>query len=417
MKRVLYIISVLLLFLGVSCSKEDPDFHISTDVQPSEGGIRQPSTENGEVFLLYLAGRNSLSSYLKTNYKELLKGYIPRGDNGTSPYVLLVYSQYPAIDGSYNSAMESTLSRLYTNYSDEIIVDTLKTYGSEYISADSQTVKTVLSDVNKLFPAKSYGLLLSSHATGWLPAGYTSGKNNTESRADTPPVLHSIGQTIGPVKSYEMDLKNFAEAIPMHLNTLLFDCCLMGCVEVAYELREKCDFIAFSPTEILADGFDYTSLTQRLFRPEGPDVAAICDDMFSRYSDSSSNLNYCTISAIDCRNMEPLAQACRDIVSNHSSALANIDPSKVQGYFRFGWHWFYDLRDVFVQAGVPGSELMALDSALSGCMIRNLATKEFIGIPINTHCGLSMYLPCDGSPALDAYYSDLKWNQAIGLVK
>ena len=39
------------------------------------------------------------------------------------------------------------------------------------------------------------------------------------------------------------------------------------------------------------------------------------------------------------------------------------------------------------------------------------------GFDINTFCGLSMYLPADGSAHLDNYYRTLSWNRATGLVK
>lgn len=427
MKKALAIIFTLAALL-CSCAKVDPDFSTCVEQKPTTGEVRHPSNSYGNVLLLYLAGRNSLSSYLKTNYDELLKGYIPRGGSGPCPYVLLVYEQFPESQISYNGPLESTLLRLYTDFDGQTVTDTLKTYGSEYISADSQTVKTVLSDVSELFPSENYGLLFSSHATGWLPAGHTT-TSATESRLsssasetptsccqDLPIRQHSIGQTIASGLSYEMDLKNFARAIPFHLNYILFDCCLMGCVEVAYELKDKCDLIAFSPTEVLAEGFDYTTLTEHLFRSEGPDIGAVCDDMFARYTDPKQIYPYCTISAIDCRNIEPLAEVCRSIIENHRNTLALLKPYLIQGYFRFGWHWFYDLRDIFDKAGASAEELSRLDEALGGCIVRNLATDKFIEIDIKTHCGLSMYLPCNGSPTLDAYYKTLSWNEATSLV-
>jgi hypothetical protein len=37
--------------------------------------------------------------------------------------------------------------------------------------------------------------------------------------------------------------------------------------------------------------------------------------------------------------------------------------------------------------------------------------------PIRAYCGLSMYLPADGSAYLDNAYKELVWNQATALVK
>ena len=51
-----------------------------------------------------------------------------------------------------------------------------------------------------------------------------------------------------------IEIADLPGAIPMHLDFIIMDACLMGCVEVAYELRDKCDILIFSPTEILSSG-------------------------------------------------------------------------------------------------------------------------------------------------------------------
>ena len=38
-------------------------------------------------------------------------------------------------------------------------------------------------------------------------------------------------------------------------------------------------------------------------------------------------------------------------------------------------------------------------------------------IPLVSCCGLSMYLPCNGSEYLDNFYKTLEWNKATALVK
>ena len=56
--------------------------------------------------------------------------------------------------------------------------------------------------------------------------------------------------------------------------------CLLGCVEVAWELRDMCDMIAFSPTEVLAGGFVYETLVKNLMAASKPDLEAVCRDYF-----------------------------------------------------------------------------------------------------------------------------------------
>ena len=80
-----------------------------------------------------------------------------------------------------------------------------------------------------------------------------------------------------------MELPDFAEAIPMKLDYILFDACLMGGIEVAYELRGKCSLLGFSQTEVLAEGLDYKTLTQHLLQKEKPYPEGVCADYFTQY--------------------------------------------------------------------------------------------------------------------------------------
>ena len=45
---------------------------------------------------------------------------------------------------------------------------TSHTYDQEN-SASPQVLKRVINDVTRLYPAKSYGLIVFSHGSGWLP--------------------------------------------------------------------------------------------------------------------------------------------------------------------------------------------------------------------------------------------------------
>ena len=214
-----------------------------------------------------------------------------------------------------------------------------------------------------------------------------------------------------------MELKDFADAIPMHLDYLLLDACLSGCVEVAWQLREKADIIGFSPTEVLADGFDYLHITQRLLATV-PDPVDVCREYFEYYNSQSGSSRSATITALDTRQLEPLADICRTLFEEYRSAILELDGDKVQGYFRYNRHYFYDLRDILVQAGISWAEREQLDAALDACLLYQAATPYFLDIRLSRVCGLSMYLPSMGTAFLNQFYqSQIAWNEATHLVK
>lgn len=401
---------------------------------------REINTDTRKVLLLYSAGFNSLSSYLKEDIEELSTGWLPRKRRADD--VILVYSHLPVSRGQYSTRTSPVLFRLYSTTDGTAVRDTLAVYDSETISASADQLNDVLSYVKDNFPAKSYGLLFSSHATGYLPSGfYTKPDSYTFKEGmmrasgiwwepspvpyvepeQNPglPAVKSIGQTVDGSLSYEMDIRDFAEAIPMKLDYILFDACLMGGIEVAYELAGKCDRVGFSQAEVLAEGFNYSTLASHLLNNKSAsDPYSVCKDYFTQYDIQSGIYRSATISLVDCNRLEPLAELCNTLFSKYAEQIGSMPHTDVQQYFRSSKHWFYDLQSILKNAGITESEMSDLEEAINGCILYKGATPSFMGeFAIDTFSGLSMYLPSNGHKELNKYYRTLKWNKATGLVK
>lgn len=416
--------------------------------RPDVLGGREGGEETGNVLLLYSAGYNSLSDYLKEDIVDLMEGDLP--SNTRMKDVLLVYSHLTAKKGSYSVPTSPVLMRIYKGNGGESVMDTLVVYPTSTHSADPTQLNAVLTYVKDNFPAKTYGMIFSSHATGYLPAGYYTKPGDyiyapssammgrqgyRKSHRGVPyvepehdpslPMVKSIGQdqvgVPGNYSSYEIQLEEFVKALPMYMDYILFDACLMGGVEVAYELAGRCGLVGFSQAEVLAEGFDYKSIPTRLLNGGTPDPEAVCMDYFHQYDILSGVYRSATISLVDCAKMEPLAEICADLFHKYAMEIARLNPKKsnVQRYYREDkYHWFYDLKDIVAKAGATEEELGALEEAVENCMVYRAATPEFMGsFVINTYSGFSMYLPSDGSLELDKYYKTLKWNIATGLVE
>lgn len=449
--RVKAFITLLSLLLFTACFKDDNFSYKSSYV--GSGSVaeteRIPSKETRSVLLLYSAGFNSLNTYLAEDIEDLAKGYLPGREVRSDP-VLLVYSRQPytyvktngAVEADYSTKTRSFLIRLYTGTDGLPHRDTLRAWSKSKAACSAETMQDVLTYVRDQFPAKSYGMIFSSHASGWLPATYydsptTYEKTHTADagvqispysfrRALPPeeypaidpfPAVKSIGQDLYSSESIEMELKDFADAIPMHLDYLLFDACLTGGVEVAYQLRGKVDVVGFSQTEILADGFNYATLGQHLLKQE-PAPISVCVDYFQHYDAQTGQDRSATISVVDTRKMDALAAVCRELFKTYREQLHTMSSSSVQRYYRFDRHFFYDLEDILLKAGITPEQQAALETALDECVLYKAATPSFLGIPMNTISGFSMYLPSRGTRILDNFYrSNLAWNDATRLIQ
>lgn len=429
-RAILVLAMVFSLVSGCQCVGHDPD-KLGYD----------------RVLILYSAGCNTLRNYLYQDIQDLKSGYLPsKKDNNA----FLVVSHLSARLGDYSTRTYPQLIRVYRDKKMGVVFDTLKTYSNGNILVRSGDMKEVLSDIKQQFKADHYGMVYSSHGTGWLPIGYYNnadyyerGYSGTRKSApkytlpsgavpyfepkDVPgaPAVKSIGacnqNENGQTVTYEMNITDFAASIPMHLDYLLFDACLAGGIETAYELKDKCDVIGFSPAEILADGFEYKKLVSHLLEGNTANPQAVVEDYFRNYASKSDPTDRAaTISLIDCSKLDELTSLCKTLFEKYRDAIAALNPNNVQRYYRNDNHWFYDLEDILVKAGINASERSSLTAALKRCTLYKDATEEFLyyhgGFKIKTFSGFSMYLPCNGSPLLDGFYEGLSWNKATLLV-
>ena len=415
-KRLIWTLLAVLL-VATACSK-DAGFEMgisgadSASRSSSERGYSMPSRR---VMVMISAGYNSLSGYLSEDLKDLESGYIPEGTYFNSD-VLLVLARLPKSAGDYASPSAPVLYRLWANRSGEVQRDTIQVWGGDTQLCTRETIHEALSTTQKKYPAQSYGVVFSSHGSGWLPPGYYTDPSKFEPSSGSLWSLRSIGQDKTPSGGTEMDLNDFADAIPMHLDYCLIDACLSGCVEVAHALKGKADIVGFSPTEVLADGFDYKNITTHLFaKPLDP--VEVCREYFAYYNAQSGSNRSATITAVDTRKMDALEAVCKELFEAYRPILKTMSGGNVQGYFRYDRHYFYDLRDILVQAGISEQEKARLDAALSQFIVYQAATDYFLSIPLKRVCGLSMYLPSMGSTYLNKYYKEnISWNQATELV-
>ena len=315
--------------------------------------------------------------------------------------------------------------------------DTLYTISQDRFATDPAVLREVLLKVRDLFPDASYGLVFSSHGTGWLPVGRYNSSNTIEfslgsrKRSETPPLYRYNEDGDGPkVKSFgaevdkiggvnysrEMTVQDMAASIPIHLDYILFDACLMGGIEVAYELKDVADKVAFSPTEVLARGFDYSDLGSLI--NDRPRIEDFCKAYFDYYNACQGTEQSATISVVETSGLPQLADLSRTLFAKYRGQIAALGTwSGIQKYYRGDKHWFFDFEDILVKAGISDEDKASLESALGGCISYKAATPAFLGISIDSYSGLSMYLPGAGDAQLNAFYRTLSWNQDTNLVE
>jgi hypothetical protein len=391
------------------------------------------------TFVVFSLGFNNLSSALKYDIEDIVNHSLSKNHKNRT---LLIFSHHTKSGSNYSQEVSPVLTHVYKDKKDRIIRDTVLVMEPNTVSASSETIRTILEYTKEHYPAGRYGMLISSHGTGWAPENYCNYPERFDEipendfwqkrslnrimaapLMDGTPDVKSIGvQNVTSKELIEFDITELAEDIPMKMDYIIFDACFMGGVEVAYELKDICDKIVFSQTEILADGMDYTTMLSYLFNGPEPDLKGLCDNYYKYYDSKNGIYRSATISLIDCRKLQGLARTCKEIFESQRADIAGIDDSQIQKYFRPEYKnihgWFYDMESIITHGNATTEQREAFQKSLESCIMYKAATPRFMSsIQIHEHSGLSMYLPIKERTYLNNFYKTLKWNKDTGLVK
>ena len=366
-KLLISILSVLCLSFLLSCNKNEE------------------KTLPQRTVLIYMAGDNSLSSFVEYNMKMIEEGCKNADlENGN---IIAYIDERGATPGLYQSRKDKNgiVSR-----------NLIKEYEEEN-SASPENLRSVITTVKEQFPSESMGIVLWSHGTAWLPSNLDS-------------YLRSFGQD----GNNYMELDDLSYVLnDFHFDFILFDACYMASVEVVYALRNCTDYIIGSATEILADGFPYNEITPMLLNA---DVTGIADSFYNHYDQMSGVSRSASVSVVKTSELDNLADACRNILSRQTEeSLYNIDLYQVQALEYLTWnnHKLYDMEDYLSQIA-SNEEYTNLKTAMDKAIIYKACTPENYfaqcgSIAIDKFSGLSIYAYQKNYPKLNDWYDQLEW--------
>ncbi len=383
-----------------------------------------------KTLLVYMIANNNLSGNASSNLLDIQKGYIPENEEGN----IVVYYHVPN--------QNPLLLNVVKDGEGKVKVDTSYRFPARN-SASKESLKSAMSVTATLFPANEYGLILWSHGTGWLPEGfYENPVEESSSAANSPvqlsaapaaasddmqadPYAHMIKmatsenkgaavRSFGSDAGKEIELKEIVEAMPYKVSFIIFDACLMGGIEVAYELKDSTDYVLFSPAEIFSYGFPYSKIMQHIFA-EPADLESVAREYYDLYNGQPSTTRYGTISLVKTSELENVAGAAKAIFDSGREKIAGLNMAGIQRYYRGSKRWFYDLGD-FMKAIATEEQFGAFEQALEKAVVYKAATPYFFDISISRYSGLSTYVPNPANGTLAKYYRTLEWNKACGMI-
>ena len=367
-------------YLFVSCSNEEP------------AAILPPQPKTERVIIAYLATDNSLSFEVDQKITALIEGFLATENNDQNKLFI------------YHDRKNASPQLIQINAQAEEQKQIIKNYPSQN-SASGKVFAQVMKDVIENYPAASYGLILFSHGTAWLPA----------KGLKDPYVLSVSARTVATDNDDEMELKDFASSLPLanskKWSFILFEGCYMGSIEVAYELKDKTEAIIASPTEIVSPGMKevYPLALSQLYLPS-PGLEDFAHSYFEVWNSKYGDYRSATISVIRTEYLDELATLAR-------AALIRWKPDEetingLQCFNRNEWHLFFDLKETLLTAN-PALETY-INNLWKSMVIYAAATPTFLknlpyGFNIRTYSGLSCYIPRSDFLGANQAYEQTEW--------
>lgn len=365
-----------------------------------------PLPPTNRILIAYLAGDNSLSAEIEQKITALATGFL-HSDNSDLNNRLFVYSDA-------RNAKPQLIEITNTHGGPRRLI---KTY-PEQNSANAAVMAQVLYDVLYNYSARSYGLLIFSHGTAWLPAGALENPYADYSITDGK-ARKTDTRTVATDSNNELELIDFATSLPLpegkKWDFILFENCYMASAEVAYELKDKTEAIIASATEIVSPGMTevYPAALHHLCKAT-PALENFAQSYFEHWNAQSGDYRSATISVIRTARLQELASLAH-------AAFIRWEPDAeaigaLQCFNRNKWHLFFDLKEAMITAN-PTLETY-INDFLPQIVTYAAATPSFIegesyGFKINRHCGLSCYLSQSEYPSLNSVHRQTSWGKAM----
>lgn len=364
---------LLLLFTLLLCSCHNDD--------PTPGPVEPGSVTARRTVLVYMSAQNSLINNVAADSAEIMNGRQYLANNDRMLFFI-------------DDGQKPRLYRVARQWSQPQL---MQQWSHDFCSTDPNTLQSVLQWVKTQFPAQEYGLVMWSHADGWLPATNTDYPIKEMTYAAARPFSFGIdtdNNSVWTDDGTQMNVADMAQAIAqsgIHCRYILFDACLMQNLEVAYALRHATDYVVASPMSINSAGAYYTHLLRSGLFAQSPDSIALTyyNDVVN-YADSIYDHMGIAISCIQTDQLEPLAALMKQALPH--SLLANgqlADMAQVLSYqnytYRFYWRPHnYDARQA-INTLFAEPYRTQLQQALDRAVVAHFGTPSiYVGPGYNT---------------------------------
>lgn len=404
-RRALCGIAIGMLCTGnFSCSKDNNE----------PPGSEVPHEEGARTVLVYMIGDVNLWPEQWTNLNRLEAGWRDDIDGN-----LLVY-----LDPSPHTTQfpNPVLLEIVPDQTDAVVSRVVKSYPDQD-AADKTVMRGVLEDAIRMYPSPSQGLVIASHGSGWWPA-FAEELIGTDDEHEEDIQTRTIAG--GDRYGTNVEVNDLAELLPVKYDFILMHACLMGNVETAYALKDKCGIYVASSATLPGASLPFQYITESMFAQPAADFYHLIQTSCAFYKtlpDEEADL--LTLSAVRTDRLDGLAAATRALMEKVAADPQLFYDNLKDRAYTYEDSPYQDLLQIMMLESENDPALQPLYEAF--CKALNdavvLAGHAYRTLPSDMRllpedfCGLTCYTPQPdvNLAELNAYFKKTyRWADASG---
>lgn len=313
-----------------------------------------PVYAQSRTVMVYIAAENNLSGSAASDVAEMLVGIADKGLYPNDRLAIFIDDvDIPRIYMVDRTTTATSMAQLTP----------VKTFEEEVNSASAEVLGEFVDYVKQHYPADSYGLVLGSHASGWIPSNYLLDMQEAAASRRSFGLDNGINSSSSNLNGRQMNISDMARVLEEQggVDYLLMDACFMQSVEVAYELRHAVKHIVSSPAEIPGPGANYKTMVPAMF------MATNCERKMLQayYQEYYNKPNWgIVVSEVSTAGLDVYASFMKTMVDKYRAELLAADYGNVLNYFKYDvGNWGTDIPDCYDMQGVMKNVLSEEDYA------------------------------------------------------
>ena len=248
--------------------------------------------------MIYLDGDNNLEEAGLEDVNEM-----EVAGSSDSLHIIVQFDrieEYSDLEGDWTSTKRFRI--LQDARTDSISSPELDDLG-ELNMGDPETLSDFITWAATEYPADHYALILWNHGGGW---------DKDENTGNLPDKDVCYDDTDSDYLS-NYEVKTAIVESGIYLDIIAYDACLMGMIEIAYEVRDLAGYMVASEETIPWNGYDYTTFLSPLAANTSMNAETLTGVMVDAYGESYSYEDV-TLSSVDLSKIRDLKRQTDTLV-------------------------------------------------------------------------------------------------------